>query len=152
MNISIRQAVLSDLDDLVPLFDSYRQFYGYDSNLNGAREFLLDRFNHGESALFIAQSSEQGNETALGFAQLYPSFSSASLARTFILNDLFVKENSRNQGVGKRLLGAAVDYAKSLSATRLTLTTASTNTAAQDLYTACGWTRDEQFIVYHYTL
>lgn len=148
MNITIRQAVLSDLDDLVPLFDSYRQFYGRDSNLNGARAFLSNRFNHGESTLFIAQS----NDSAIGFTQLYPSFSSASLARTFIVNDLFVKENSRNQGVGKHLLEAAIDYAKSLGAARLTLTTAITNTMAQALYTSCGWKHDDQFVVYHYAL
>lgn len=46
-NITIRQAVLSDLEALVPLFDDYRQFYGRPSDIFAAREFLLARFNHG---------------------------------------------------------------------------------------------------------
>jgi GNAT superfamily N-acetyltransferase len=146
--ILIRQAVLSDIEALAPLLDQYRQFYGRESDLQAAREFLLARFNHGESVLFIAY--EAGKPA--GFVQLYPSFSSASLARTFILNDLFVSENCRRKKVGALLLEAAADFAKSLGALRLTLSTAVTNKPAQALYESAGWKRDEQFIVYHYAI
>ena len=146
--ISVRQAILSDIEALVPLFDGYRQFYGRESDLRGAREFLLARFNHGESTVFIAH--EAG--VAVGFAQLYPSFSSVSLARTFILNDLFVDENYRKNGAGRFLIAAAVEFAKSRGALRLTLATAVDNKPAQALYHSSGWKRDEQFVVYHYTI
>ena len=147
-SILIRQAVLSDIEALAPLLDQYRQFYGRESDLQAAREFLLARFNHGESVLFIAY---EAGEPA-GFVQLYPSFSTASLARTFILNDLFVSENCRRKKVGALLLEAAADFAKSLGAVRLTLSTALTNKPAQALYESAGWKRDEQFIVYHYAI
>jgi GNAT superfamily N-acetyltransferase len=147
-SILIRQAVLTDIEALAPLLDQYRQFYGRESDLQTAREFLLARFNHGESVLFIAY--EAG--TPAGFVQLYPSFSTAYLARTFILNDLFVSENCRRRKVGALLLEAAADFAKSLGAVRLTLSTAITNKPAQALYESAGWKRDEQFIVYHYAI
>jgi len=143
--ITVRQALLSDLDALAPLFDSYRQFYGRPSDLNAAKEFLLARFNHGESVLFIAHEDNQ----PVGFAQLYPSFSSVSLARIFVLNDLFVDEHARRKGVASTLMSAAVDYASSLGAIRVSLSTATTNEAAQRLYQSAGWKRDEQFFVYH---
>ena len=146
--ISVRQAILSDIEALIPLFDGYREFYGRESDLRGAREFLLARFNHSESTLFIAHEAE----VAIGFAQLYPSFSSASLARTFILNDLFVSESYRKNGVGKLLIAAAIEFAKSLGALRLTLATAVDNKPAQALYHSSGWKCDEQFVVYHYTI
>lgn len=146
--ISVRQAMLSDIEALVPLFDGYRQFYGRASDLRGAKEFLLARFNHSESTLFIAY--EAG--VAIGFAQLYPSFSSTSLARTFILNDLFVRESYRKKGVAKLLIAAAIEFAKSLGALRVTLATAVDNQPAQALYHSSGWKRDEQFVVYHYTI
>lgn len=146
--ISVRQAILSDIEALVPLFDGYRQFYGRASDLRGAKEFLLARFNHSESTLFIAY--EAG--VAIGFAQLYPSFSSTSLARTFILNDLFVRESYRKKGVAKLLIAAAIEFAKSLGALRVTLATAVDNQPAQALYHSSGWKRDEQFVVYHYTI
>lgn len=146
--IAIRQSVLTDMDALVPLFDDYRQFYGRDSDLAAAREFLTARFNHGESVLFLASDAR----TPVGFAQLYPSFSSVSLARTLILNDLFVSPDARRKGIGTQLLTAAIDYAKSLQAVRLSLATEITNETAQALYQSSGWKRDEQFYAYHFTL
>ncbi|WP_417383884.1 GNAT family N-acetyltransferase [Gimesia sp.] len=146
-SITIRQAVLSDLDTIAPLFDSYRQFYGRTSDINAAREFLLNRFNHGESVLFLASTGD----TPVGFTQLYPSFSSVSLARTFILNDLFVAPAERRQGIASQLLTAAVDYARNVNAVRLSLATEITNQTAQALYLSAGWKQDEQFLVYHFT-
>jgi len=146
--ITVRQAVLSDLEALAPLFDSYRQFYGRPSDLPAATDFLLARFNHGESVLFIAHEGKK----AIGFTQLYPSFSSVSLARTFVLNDLFVCEHARRKGVASKLMSAAVDYAGSLGAVRVSLSTATSNEAAQKLYESSGWKRDEQFLVYHFAI
>ena len=146
--ITVRQALLPDLDTLVPLVDGYRQFYGRESDAKAARDFLLARFNHGESIIFIAFDGEE----AVGFTQLYPSFSTVSLARTFIFNDLFVGQRGRRKGVGGKLIAAAVKYAKDLGAIRLTLSTAVTNEAAQALYQAAGWVRDDKFFVYHFTV
>jgi len=146
--ITVRQAVLTDLEALSPLFDSYRQFYGRASDLPAATAFLSARFNHNESVLFIAHDGDK----AVGFTQLYPSFSSVSLARTFMLNDLFVDASARRKGVASKLMTAAVEYAGSGGAVRVSLSTAITNEAAQTLYQAAGWQRDEQFFVYHFAV
>lgn len=147
-NINVRQAVLSDLEALVPFFDGYRQFYGRPSDIPAAREFLLARFNHGESVLFIAHE----NDTPIGFTQLYPSYSSVSLARVFLLNDLFVHEQARRKGAASKLMTAATEFAKSLGAARVSLSTATANETAQALYQSVGWKRDEQFFVYHFAI
>ena len=144
--VSVRQAVLSDLEVLAPLFDAYRQFYGRAPDLAAARSFLRERFGHGESVAFLAFAGA----SAAGFTQLYPSFSSVSLARTFILNDLFVVAGHRRTGVGSELLRAAVEYARALGAVRVTLNTDIRNTSAQATYEATGWKRDREFYVYHF--
>ncbi|MEP6936180.1 MAG: GNAT family N-acetyltransferase [Nitrospirota bacterium] len=141
---TVRQSSIHDLEQLAPLFDSYRQFYGRASDLRAAREFLLARFTNNESTVFIAHEGER----AIGFTQLYPSFSSISLARTFILNDLYVYEQARRKGVASALMSAAVKFATASGADRLSLTTAITNDAAQALYQSAGWKRDDQFLVY----
>ena len=141
----VRQATLLDLEQLAPLFDRYRQFYGRASDVAAAREFLLARFTSKESTLLIAHEDER----PVGFTQLYPSFSSVSLARIFILNDLFVSEQARRNGVASALMSAAVKFASMLGAVRLSLSTAITNDAAQALYHSAGWKRDDQFFVYH---
>lgn len=148
MTHTIRQATIRDLEELVPLFDNYRQFYGRISDLRAAREFLLARFDNHESIVFIAHEDER----AIGFTQLYPSFSSISLARIFILNDLFVHEQARRKGVASALMSAAVEFATTMGATRLSLSTAMTNHAAQALYRSAGWERDDQFWVYDFAI
>lgn len=146
--VVVRQAVLSDLEALAVLFDGYRQFYGRASDAGAASEFLMARFNHGESVLFIAHD----DQTPIGFTQLYPSFSSVSLARTFVLNDLFVSEQARRSGAASKLISAAVEYAEALGAVRISLSTATTNEAAQALYESAGWKRDEQFVIYNFSM
>lgn len=145
-SIAVRQAVLSDLDELAQLFDQYRQFQGQKSDLSAARDFLRSRFNHGESVTFIAYEGEN----PVGFAQLYPSFSSVSLARVFVLNDLFVHESGRRKGVASELLAAIEEYASSLDAVRITLLVAKSNISAQALYESRDWKQDEQFFMYHH--
>ncbi len=146
--IHVRQAVLADLDAVADLFDHYRQFYSQASDLAAARAFLTARFEHGESTIFLAESEGQ----ALGFTQLYPSFSSVSMARVFVLNDLYVAPTARRLGVGQALLNAAAVHARQLGAVRLSLTTAVDNVTAQSLYESTEWLRDEKFYTYHLAL
>jgi GNAT superfamily N-acetyltransferase len=144
-SITVRQAVLSDLEALTRLFDRYRAFQGQTSDLPAARAFLRARLDHGESVVFLAHDGQ----APVGFAQLYPSYSSLSLARVFVLNDLFVDETGRRKGSASRLLAAVEDYAWSLGAVRVTLNVARDNAPGQALYEAQGWIRDAQFLMYH---
>ena len=142
--MTIRQATVSDLDDLVPLFDAYRQFYRYPSDPARARQFLMERFEHNQSVIFLALEGT----AAVGFTQLYPSFSSGAMKRIFILNDLFVAPEARRSGAGSALLNAAADYASQVGALRLVLQTELGNTTAQSVYERLGWKRDTAFVTY----
>jgi GNAT superfamily N-acetyltransferase len=146
---AVRQATILDLDRLVPLFDAYRQFYRKPSDLDLARQFLLERFRHNESIIFLAVRQDG---RAVGFTQLFPSFSSASAARILILNDLFVLPDARRMRAGSLLLSAAAAFGRAVGAVRLTLSTEITNEAAQALYETEGWTRQTDFYVYNFTL
>jgi GNAT superfamily N-acetyltransferase len=145
-HVLTRQAILDDLEAVVPLFDAYRQFYNQPSDPGAARVFLRDKFNHGESVIFLAWEGA----TPVGLTQLFPSFSSVSMARVFLLNDLFVLPSHRRQGVGALLLEAAVQYGRAMRAVRLSLTTNIANVTAQATYEAQGWKRDEAFYAYHF--
>jgi GNAT superfamily N-acetyltransferase len=147
-SIAIRQATLTDLDALTALFDAYLQFYGRVSDVRAARTFLRDRIERAESVIFIAS---QGDES-IGFTQLYPGFSSLSLGRCFMLNDLFVRPDCRKKGVGAGLIHAAIDHARAVGAIGLSLSTARSNTTAQSLYEALGWQRDDHFLYYDFAV
>jgi GNAT superfamily N-acetyltransferase len=146
--MDVRTAGPTDLEVLVLLFDGYRQFYKFASDLSGARAFLKARFDKSDSTIFLAFDGDR----PVGFAQLYPSFSSGWMARIFILNDLFVMPDARRHGAGRALIEAARSFAKSESAVRLTLSTAVDNVAAQGVYENTGWVRDKDFFVYHLAL
>jgi ribosomal protein S18 acetylase RimI-like enzyme len=147
--VAVRQATISDLEILVPLFDAYRQFYRKPTDLDLARRFLRERFQHNQSIIFLAL---QLDNSAVGFTQLYPSYSSASAERILILNDLFVAPQARRTGVGSMLLAAATRLGKEIGVVRLTLSTEVTNTYAQALYESEGWVRQTDFYTYDLAL
>ena len=97
----IHQATSVDIDDLTLLFDAYRQFYGQAPAPMAAAAFIAERLAKSESVIFLARG-ETGE--AIGFAQLYPAFSSVAMKRMWYLNDLFVAASARQQGVARALL------------------------------------------------
>lgn len=137
-DLSITRAGPADLDALARLFDAYRQFYGQPSDVAAARDWLRSRLRVGESMALVAR---RGGE-AIGFAQLYPMFSSVRLARTWILNDLFVLPTTRRGGVARALLDAAAAFAREDGAAGISLETTRDNAAAGALYRAAGWHED----------
>jgi GNAT superfamily N-acetyltransferase len=148
MALVVRPATVADIERIVPLFDGYRQFYRQPSEPDRIRRFLLDRFEHQQSVIFLAER----DGVPVGFTQLYPSFSSGALARIFVLNDLFVAPSARQAGVGAALLAAAAAHGRSVGALRLVLLTEITNTTAQRLYEKLGWRRNEDFWQYQFAL
>jgi GNAT superfamily N-acetyltransferase len=147
--VTVRQATISDLDMVAPLFDAYRQFYRKPADLALAKRFLNERFQANESTILVA-TGDCGE--VLGFVQMYPSFSSGAAARILILNDLFVIPQARRRGIGKLLVRAAADYGRDTGAIRLTLSTEVANLAAQALYESEGWQIQKDFYVYNLDL
>jgi len=150
-SINIVQGSLADLDRVALLFDRYRQFYGQMSNLSAASEFLRKRLEQNQSVIFLA-AGPPPERAALGFTQLYPSFSSEAVAPLWILNDLFVSESARRHGVARALLERVRRHALETGAERLVLETAVDNLAAQALYEKLGWKRDDEYYRYYLRL
>ena len=140
-NIRIVQADLSYVAAVAEIFDAYRQYYGQQSDIEGAKTFLAERIVNQESIIFLALENGQ----ALGFTQLYPMFSSVSMRRSWTLNDLFVKENIRSKGIGKALLGTAQNFIIQQGHKGLLLETTPDNTKAQSLYERLGWEREQNY-------
>lgn len=135
----IRRATPDDLDLVAPLFDAYRRFYAQPGDLPRARAFLHDRLQRAESAILLAEL----DDAVVGFTQLYPLFSSVRTAPLWLLNDLYVDERARRQGVAQALLDAAARFGREHGAAGLMLETARDNAAARALYRAAGWGEEE---------
>ncbi|MEO8209706.1 MAG: GNAT family N-acetyltransferase, partial [bacterium] len=112
-----------------------------------AKKFLSERINNNESVIFIAMDEEKNK--GMGFVQLYPSFSSVSMKRIWILNDLFVHENYRKQGVAEALINESKTYSLKTNSKGIILETHSTNMNAQRLYDKIGFKKDEEYYRYY---
>jgi len=128
---------MAQLDDLVPLFDAYRVFYKQDSNLKQAKRFLEDRLIKKDSIIYIAYI----DDIPVGFTQLYPSFSSVSMSKIYVLNDLYVKSNYRGSRIGQELIQTAKNLCITHNYKGLALQTANNN-PAQHLYERLEFNKD----------
>lgn len=142
----IEQATIKDLPDIAFLFDQYRIFYRQPGDLEAAQKFIQARLQQQDAVIFLARENNQ----PVGYTQLFPSWSSVSMQRVWILNDLFVMPENRNQGIAKALMNKAKDHAESTNAARIILATEVTNKIGQSLYESMGYSRFGDF--YHYVL
>ena len=145
MMIQALRADTAQLEAVAQLFDAYRGFYKQPSNLEQSRAFIAERMAAGESAIFLAQD-EHGE--ALGFVQLYPTFSSIDAHRTWLLSDLFTTPAARGRGAGRLLMNTARAFALETGAKGLVLETATDNFTAQGLYESLGYVRDTGYYTY----
>ena len=150
MSFEIRRATIDDVKTVAVLFDAYRQFYYKPADLALAESFIGERLARNESVIFLAFDAL--DKAAIGFTQLYPTFSSGACRTMWILNDLFVDQRARKRGVGRALLETASNHASSTKAKRLALMTETTNRTAQALYESFGFKQDETFLAYTFEL
>ncbi|MGE8078795.1 N-acetyltransferase family protein [Peribacillus loiseleuriae] len=143
--MSIKKATLNELDSLTELFDLYRIFYEQKSNLFEAKEFLKARLMNEESVVFIAYDENN----PIGFVQLYPSFSSLSMQKSWILNDLYVKRTARKKGFGEKLLKEAIHFAEETGSKGVLLETNVENIPAQSLYEKIGFKREANYFYFY---
>ena len=141
MVLDIKKVTKDDAPSVALLFDAYRVFYNQKSDLPAAFDFLQQRLANNESAVFLAV---MGGEP-VGFVQLYPVFSSVQMKKSWILNDLFVAETARNQGIGEALLQQAKQFGRETGAAYLLLQTGSDNYRAQSVYEKNGWIKAQDF-------
>ena len=141
MILDIRKVTRDDVALVAILFDAYRVFYNQTSDLQAAFNFLEQRTSKNESVIFVATIKGE----AVGFIQLYPIFSSVSLQPAWLLNDLFVAENARKQGVAESLLQQAKQFGLETNAAYMLLQTAADNYKAQSVYEKNGWIKTSDF-------
>src|ERR1700744_6752503 len=141
--MEIRRITLDESQLVIGLFDKYRVFYKKPSDITLAEAFIKERLEKNESVIFVALDTENRQFVPVGFTQLYPKYSSVSATKNWILNDLYVDNNYRKQGIGEALIKTAMNFAKTEGATFVQLETAVDNYTAQSLYEAIGFKKQE---------
>ena len=149
MEFEIIRAESKHIEKIGILFDLYRQFYSYDSNIKISTQYIRERLTNNESIIFVALNKQND---ALGFVQLYETFGSLDLGKIIVLYDLYVKKEFRKKNIGKKLMLKSHDFAKSIQAKRIQLSTATDNFIGQSLYETLGYVKDINFYTYDFDI
>ena len=149
MESEIIKANVNHIKQVGELFDLYRQFYKYVSNINESTDYISERMKNNESIIFIATSKQK---EVMGFVQLYETFGSLDLGKIIILYDLYVKKDHRKNKIGRQLMLKSHEYAKKINAKRIQLSTATDNFIGQSLYESLGYVKDADFYTYDFEI
>jgi GNAT superfamily N-acetyltransferase len=135
-DLRIEPIAAPQMDELLPLIADYQRFYEV--------EEIDDERNRTFFSRFVAPSDDGmllgawREESLLGFACLYWTFTSLVPAEIVLLNDLYVVPGARGQGVGRKLIEASAAVARGRGAHHLQWVTAPDNETAQRLYDSTG--------------
>jgi ribosomal protein S18 acetylase RimI-like enzyme len=142
MSVVVEVVEERDLDDLLPLFRGYLDFYGTapgdEDVLALCRALITDPEREGLQLL-----ARDADGRALGFATLYWGWSSTQARRSATMNDLFVAEHARGSGAADALIAACAAQARARGIVQLDWVTAPDNHRAQAVYDRTGAARSE---------
>ena len=135
--VRVREARGSDVGAMVELlgylFKQERDFTPTPAKQRRALELLLAQPALGR--LFVLTRGSK----ILGMVSLLFTISTAEGGKAAWLEDLVVRPDQRDHGLGTRLLRAAVDWARKEGLTRITLLTDADNARARRLYLRHGF-------------
>lgn len=94
---------------------------------------------HPASRIWLAWSTQEGHEIAVGVAICQLGFSTFLARPTLNLHDLFVSPPHRNRRVGEALMRAVHEGARELGCGKVTLEVNRDNAAAQRFYARLGY-------------
>jgi len=143
--IDIIHANKNNLQDTISLFEKYRSFYGIPNDFDAARQFISERLTKQDSLIFLAYKKN----TAVGFMQIYHSFSSVAMQPIWILNDLFIDPAARRTGCATKMMKYIDIRAKKDGIFSIKLATAVTNKKAKALYDSLEYQLNQNFDNYN---
>ena len=130
--LTVERVTADDLPDLLPLLRAYCTFYESDpadDELHAMATAFLDEASGGTQLI-----ARDGSGRALGHATLLSSWDTTLGQRLAVMEDLFVTEAARGQGVGAALVTACRQLAAHRGMAWLAWETAPDNATAQRLY------------------
>jgi GNAT superfamily N-acetyltransferase len=141
MDLRVEPVSAQQLETLLPMIAAYQRFYEVEEvDAERNRAFFSRFLAPSENGMLLGAWH---GESLVGYACLYWHFTSLVPAETVLMNDLFVDEACRGQGVGRALIEASARVAQKRGAHHLEWATAPDNEAAQRLYYSTGAVRGE---------
>jgi GNAT superfamily N-acetyltransferase len=141
--VEIAPIAPEELEELLPLIAAYQRFYEVENIDDERNRAFFRRFlGPSEDGLLLGARNEG---RLIGYACLYWHFSSLEACESVLMNDLYVDESARGQGVGRALIEAAAAVAREREVPFVEWSTAPDNETAQRLYDSTGAERTEWY-------
>jgi RimJ/RimL family protein N-acetyltransferase len=139
---TIARVTAADVEALLPLMRAYCDFYEVapgDGDLEALVRALIADPEH-EGTQLLARDDAGGT---VGFATIYWTWSTTDACQIGVMNDLFVVDGARGQGLADQLIDACRNECARRGARRLTWQTAPDNLRAQAVYDRVGAVREQ---------
>ena len=136
-NISI-QIKVADETDLPAMIAAGDNLFDYAVKPEKAKEFLKDRRHH----LILAYQDQKIVGMVSGFDYVHPDKDTA-----LFINEASVIEEFQGQGIGREMIKAMCEYARSIGCREAWVATEQSNAAARKAYINAGGTEDPESIV-----
>ena len=142
-NIDFRVAQFIDIDPLMELVQEFYQFdkITFDEKVIKAFTALLSDEQLGLIWLICDR------DRPIGYVAVTYFFSMEYHGRCGLIDELYIREAYRGQGIGKRVFIMLEDYLKSQSMRSLSLVVDFWNDKAEALYTKIGFRREQRHLM-----
>jgi GNAT superfamily N-acetyltransferase len=146
-DMSVRPVARQDYHRWLPLWDGYNAFYGRSGATALSPEITQTtwaRFFDAYEPVHALVAEQNGQ--MVGLAHYIFHRSTTALGPNCYLQDLFTSETARGRGVGRALINAVYERAKSAGSSRVYWLTHKTNQTARELYDKVA--EDSGFVMY----
>ncbi len=134
--VIIRRATAADLESMVELLaELFAIETDFAIDTVKQRKGLIILLRTRTASLWVAQHAQQ----IVGMVSAQLNISTAEGALSALLEDLFVRSEFRREGIGTRLLQAAINWAECKGAKRVQLLADQHNQRALEFYRNAGW-------------
>ena len=132
------RASASELDTVTALIAEFRDWFGKDEPATDEMRVSVERIHtSGEGEYLLAAG---GDGEPVGVSQLRYRWSVWTSAEDCWLEDLYVRESARGEGLGRALVEASAERARERGCKRIELDVNEDNGPALVLYRSCGFT------------
>lgn len=132
--IPLRVAPPSDAEEVARLLAGFRRFYGSDEPSDAEMLAVVSQLIGTPDAEYLLVG-----DPAAGVAQVRYRLSVWTGAEDCWVEDVFVEEEARGQGLGRKLIEGCVERARSRGCRRIQLDANEKNTGALALYRSVGF-------------
>ncbi len=146
--IQVRDALHSDIPELLRLMRSLAEFEGYAADFAVTARDLAIRGFGPRPQFFAKLAMDMTTDTAAGMAVFYLMPFTYDLRPTLLLKELYVDERYRNRKVGEQLMIALAQQARRIGCGRMRWDVLHGNHEAERFYRRLGGQREDHWIAW----